>query len=114
MASRYTEKDPVKCWDLLAQVLSYGDTIPYVYKKTPPTYRLSEGIGGWGYNDNSSSEYLLDDIQFALFDQRLPEIQLHISGVPGLSPLLKLDWWKPTVTITTIEPNQNKYTIERT
>ena len=79
MASRITEKDPVKCWNLLAYALSLGYTIPFCYKKTPVEYRLSEGVGGWGYSDYSCAEYLLDDIQFALFDQSLPKIELHLA-----------------------------------
>lgn len=82
MASRYTEKDPVRCWNILAEALSYGHTIPWTYKKGgPPTsYRLSEGVGGWGYSDNSNPDYLLDDIQFALFHQNLKKIELHLDG----------------------------------
>jgi hypothetical protein len=81
MARRFRETDPVKCWNLLAEVLSYGHTIPFWYKKSEVTYRLTEG-NGWGlyYQDDSSAEYILDDIQFALFDQGLKEIRLFLSG----------------------------------
>jgi hypothetical protein len=81
MASRYRETNQVKCWDLLATVLSYGHTIPFLYKKDRQRYSLSEGGSGWGYRDDSSEEYLLDDIQFALFDEKVSKIQLHLSGL---------------------------------
>lgn len=81
MASRFIEKDPVKCWNFLAYALSLGYTIPFYYKTTPVDYRLSHGVGsGCAYFDNSSAEYLLDDIQFALFDEGLPKIELLLSG----------------------------------
>ena len=82
MASHYTEKDPVRCWNILAEVLSYGETIPFVYAREgkKQVLRLTEGVGGWGYNDTSCEKYLLDDIQFALFDQNLPKIELTLSG----------------------------------
>ena len=80
MASRYLEKDPVKCWNLLALVLSYGHTIPFVYSKEPQQYRISEGMGGWGYYDLSCAEYLMEDIQFALFTENCEKIYLNLSG----------------------------------
>jgi hypothetical protein len=51
--------------------------------------------GGGGYLDHSSEEYLLDDIQFALFDEALPEVMLRLEG-PESGPIS--DWWEFTFT----------------
>lgn len=94
MASRYTEKNLIKCWNLLAEVLSYGHTIPFSYKKDPQQYCLSEG-GGWVSYDYSTAQYLLDDIAFALLDEKLPKIILHLEGKDS-GPICH--FWKFTFT----------------
>ena len=81
MPSQTREKDPIKCWNLLARVLSYGHTIPFYYKKTPQRYILSNGFGWGAYHDETSEEYLLEDIKHALCDEGIPFIQLHLSGI---------------------------------
>lgn len=82
MAREYHTTDPVECWNHLAEVLSYGHTIPFYNKQTPQVYVLSEGMGswGWGYRDYSCPEYLMEDIQFALWDQGVPRIELFMHG----------------------------------
>lgn len=81
VASRFTEKDPVKCWNLLAEVLSYGHTKPFLYKKDGQKYILTNGAFGWGgYHDESSEEYLLEDIQHALFSEGQDKVELQLSG----------------------------------
>ena len=82
MASRQTIKEPVECWNILARVLSYGHTIPFSYNKGGvQRFYLTEGKGWGSYTDDSCAEYILDDIQFALFDQACDRIQLHLSGI---------------------------------
>lgn len=80
MASRQTMKDPVICWNMLANVLSLGHTIPFTYKKGRQNYVLTHSVGWGGYRDESSEKYLLDDIQFALFEENLPKVELRLSG----------------------------------
>jgi hypothetical protein len=64
-----------------AKFLSYGQTVPYTYKKGSPRYILTHGFGsGMAYRDESCAEYLLDDIQFALFDEGLDKVELLLSG----------------------------------
>lgn len=96
MASRFTEKDPVKCWAILTEVLSYGHTIPFLYKKGGQRFLLSNGPSGWGgYHDESSEEYLLEDIQHALFSEGQDKIELSLSGRED-GPICS--FWKFTFT----------------
>lgn len=98
MASRFLEKDSKKCWDILATVLSYGKTVPFVYKRDQKqTYRLTDGrmLGCISYHDDSSEEFLLDDIAFALIDEKLPKVELHLDGKES-GPIA--DFWIFTFT----------------
>lgn len=82
MASRWIEKDPVKMWGILAHALSLGHTIPFLYKKDRQRYNLRNGPFGWGgYHDESSEEYLLEDIQHALFGEKQDKVELQLSGI---------------------------------
>lgn len=79
MASWQVEKDPVRCWNLLAACLSYGHTIPFHYRDKPQTsYPLNNHEHG--YSDSSCAPYLLEDIQHALFDEGMPEVRLVLWG----------------------------------
>ncbi len=80
MASRYTQKDVGKCWDHLIQVLSLGDTIPFAYLKRKQKLSLTEGAGGWGYNNQPSEGTLLDEIRYVLFEKDLAKVCLDLSG----------------------------------
>jgi hypothetical protein len=81
MASRYTVTEPVRMWNILAEVLSYGHTIPFLYKKDVQRFNLRNGPFGWGgYHDESSAEYLLEDIQHALFSEGQDKVELQLSG----------------------------------
>lgn len=82
MASRYTVDDPSACWKDLMYALSLGHTVPFIYKKSPQEYLLLSSDWTYPtYRDVSCSEYLLDDIQFALFDEGLKEVRLRLSGL---------------------------------
>lgn len=96
MARRFKYTNPIECWNALADVLTYGKEKPFLYKKSPVTYILHHGIGsGKGYHDESSEEYLMDDIQHALFSEGLDKIHLHLSGL-GDGPIT--DCWTFTFT----------------
>lgn len=93
MAERFTTRDSKECWNFLTLVLSYGHTIPFAYKKDKQKYRL-EGQYGF-YSDESSEEYLLEDIHFALFEENLEKITLVLSGKED-GPIC--NFWKFTFT----------------
>ncbi len=75
----YTE--PVECWNMLAYALSVGHTIPFTYyPDKEQRFVLTHGFGtGYGYHDESCQQYLMDDIQFALFEEKRPYIDLLLS-----------------------------------
>lgn len=83
MSREYIYTNPIECWNKLAMVLSYGHTIPFEnynpWRKQ--NYILIDQKPFQWYSDESSDEYLLDDIQFALFEENIETIILCLNGL---------------------------------
>jgi hypothetical protein len=74
--------DPTECWRELERVLSTPKVNhPYVIVASNRKYN------GYGfYYDKSCAEYLLDDLQFALFEEGQAAVDLILHG-PGTGPI---------------------------
>jgi hypothetical protein len=83
-------------WSILAHTLSLGHTIPFLYKKDRQRLVLTNGPFGWGgYRDETSEEYVLEDIQHALFSEGQDKVELQLSGIED-GPICS--FWKFTFT----------------